>query len=328
MNKVKNNAHRSLNRLILSLSLLSFSAAASIQNDCLQVRAVGICYWYYYFGSETTVIYGHFNPEVIVDITNPQGVNRAEDGYRTDSQNRNHNNLIFQEASAYGHPFSGQLYCPSETTAIQPFFISELDEPSWRWGGMDSLTTAAWVPGLREIGNWPKNNWGAVYPRTGWTTQHSEPKASGIVAQRVGDIITRDIEPHVYISILDDRIMYVDDDMVTWPPKELEENTNKEGWWQITELDFGSASSGDSSTSSSSSSSSSSDSSDSLFGFDLECLLFGEDDTTDMQGWGSGKVNEDGEYRYTLWRPYTCCEVGTGALVPVMMPYPSPEVTN
>lgn len=288
--------------LLLYLCLLSFPARA--MNNCLQFTVVGICYWYYYYGSETTILYGHFNPDVIVDITNPQGVDRVEAAYRTDSQDRNHNNLIYQDARSYGHPLTGQIYCPSNTDALSPYFWSELDTPSWRWGGLDMFTAAAWIPGLREIGNFPLNTWGAVYPRTGLTIQHSEPKSSGIVAQRVGDIITRDSQPHIYRSILGDSV-FVEDEKIAWSPDSLDENTSENGWWQITHLESSSGSSA------------------------LECLIFGENDTASSKGWGGGKVQEDGEYRYTLWRPYTCCEVGTGVLIKIPVnPFPNPVITN
>lgn len=278
------------------MSLLA-TPGVVIPNDCLQFMVVGICYWYYYFGSETTVLFGHFNPDVIVEITNPEGVNRAEDGgYSDGTENRNHQNVIYQDARVYGHPLTGQLYCPSTTDALSPYFLSELDTVAWQTGGLDLLDYASWVPGFREIGGWPTNNWGAVYPRTGWTVQHSEPKASGIVAQRVGDIITRDDQPHVYLSILGNYLL-VEDDKFTWPPDSLEENTNEEGWWE--ELDFG------------------------------QCFLFGENDIATLRGWGGGRVADDGEYTYTLWRPYTCCEIGTGVLIKIqIMPYPYNVVTN
>jgi integrating conjugative element protein (TIGR03756 family) len=166
------------------------------------------------------------------------------------------------------------------------------------------FTAAAWIPGLREIGNFPLNTWGAVYPRTGWTIQHSEPKSSGIVAQRVGDIITRESQPHIYRSILGDSV-FVEDEKITWSPDSLDENTSENGWWQITQLESSSGSSA------------------------LECLIFGENDTVSSNGWGGGKVQQDGEYRYTLWRPYTCCEVGTGVLIKIPVnPFPNPVITN
>lgn len=279
------------------LILCLFSLPVNAANNCLQFRVIGICYWYYYFGSDTTILYGHFNPDVIVTVSNEQGVDRVEDNVRDDTQNRNHNNLIYQDAIAYGHPLTGQIYCPSNTKALIPYFSSVIDTTGWRWGVPDILTADAIVPGLKEIGSWPANSWGAVYPRTGWTIQHSEPKASGIIAQRVGDIITREGEPHVYLSILGNRV-FVSDDKITWSPESLDENTSENGWWQITQ--------GDS-----------------------ECHVFGENDTTSTTGWGGGRVQEDGEYSYTLWRPYTCCETGTGVLIKIqVLPYPIPVITN
>ncbi len=299
VNIVKSQKLRFGVKALLILCLLSLPVKAA--NNCIQFTVVGICYWYYYYGSETTILYGHFNPDVIVDVTNEQGVDRVEDAKRQDTQNRNHNNLIFQDAKAYGHPLTGQIYCPSNTDALSPYFSSALDATAWRWGVADMLTSSALVPGLREIGDWPASSWGAVYPRTGWTIQHSEPKSSGIIAQRVGDIITRDGEPHVYLSILDG--LFVDDEKMVWSPDSLEENTSEQGWWQITELDSKSIS--------------------------LECLIFGENDTAKTTGWGGGKVQKDGKYRYTLWRPYTCCEIEAGVLIKIPInPFPDPILTN
>jgi integrating conjugative element protein (TIGR03756 family) len=300
MNRLIKTGYQSRKVKILLL-FLCLSIPAKAANNCLQFTVVGICYWYYYYGSDTTILYGHFNPDVIVDITNPEGVDRVEDAKRDDTQNRNHQNLVYQDAKAYGHPLTGQIYCPSNTDALSPYFSSTLDTTAWRWGVPDMLTTDALIPGLKEIGDWPASSWGAVYPRTGWTIQHSEPKSSGVVAQRVGDIITRDHEPHVYRSILDG--LFVEDEKMVWSPDSLDENTSENGWWQITELDSKSVS--------------------------LECLIFGENDTASTSGWGGGKVQENGEYRYTLWRPYTCCEIKAGVLIKIPInPFPNPILTN
>jgi hypothetical protein len=75
--------------------------------------------------------------------------------------------------------------------------------------------------------------WGHVYPRTDWTIQHSQPKATVVVAQRVGDIITRNGQPHVYWSILGESV-FIEDNKLTWSPGSLIENSNEEGRWQPT----------------------------------------------------------------------------------------------
>jgi integrating conjugative element protein (TIGR03756 family) len=160
------------------------------------------------------------------------------------------------------------------------------------------LTLAAAIPGQREIGNWPTNNWGHLYPRGGWNTQHSEPKAAAVVAQRVGDIITREDEPHVYDDIVGQPV-FVEDEKFTWSPEELIENTNREGWFQMMEPEF------------------------------EQCTVFGVDDTTDTTGWGGGRVAEDGDYIFALWRPYTCCEISDGFLIDInFIDFPFPEITN
>ncbi|WP_238527350.1 TraU family protein [Methylomonas methanica] len=115
---------------------------------------------------------------------------------------------------------------------------------------------------------------------------------------RFRDIITREGEPHLYRSILGQRL-FVEDEKVTWSPGSLIENSNESGWWQpvMPKLE--------------------------------QCLLFGVNDVLDSRGWGGGRVAEDGEYIHALWRPYTCCEIKDGALIVIdFMPYPSPIVTN
>jgi len=290
------------NTLLVSLSLTVLLNCSALADDCIQLRVVGVCIWIICtpFGCDINVTpkIGHFNPDVLVKVTNPQGIERVEDPQRSDTHNRNHNNLIQQDAVAVGHPLTGRIYCPSNTSASSPYFVSKLDQPSWRWGGLDALNPAAWVPGLREIGRWPLNHWGHVYPRTGWTVQAEAPKAAAVVAQRVGDIITRDGQPHLYRSILG-QSLFVADEKLTWSPGSLVENSNEAGWWQPTAPKL------------------------------EQCLLFGVNDVLDTRGWGGGRVADDGEYTHALWRPYTCCEVKDGVLIVIdFMPYPSPVVTN
>jgi len=287
----------------LALSLFLFSATANATTyDCLQFRVVGVCIWIIctIFGCDisVTVKYGHFNPDVLVRVNNPQGVNRVEDPKRTDTHNRNHNNLIFQDAWAVGHPLTGRIYCPSITSAGSSYFFSQLDSFAWRYPGLDSLTPGALIPGIHEIGNWPSNVWGHLYPRNGWTTQASEPKSSAVVAQRVGDIITRRNQPHVYRNIVGP-FMTVKNNKIVWNPSELVENSNEEGWFQMMQPKL------------------------------EQCTVFGEDDRASLREWGGGRKSKDGVYYYALWRPYTCCDVDSGVLIVIdFIPYPFPVIKN
>ena len=281
----------------------SLAHSAVVSPACLQFAVVGVCIWiicYYTCNVSVTLKLGHFNPEAVVEVTNPQGVDRVEDPQRIDTHNRNHNNLISQDAAVIGHPLTGRIYCPSHSTAGEFYFISRLDIPSWRWGGLDTFTLGAFVPGVHEIGAWPLNTWGALYPRTGWTTQSSAPKSAGVIAQRAGDIVTRSGEPHLYNPISGGKI-FVKDKKFTWAPlKGLTENTNRYGWFQPT-----------------------------FPNIEPHCVVMGKNDLVSLTDWGGGRVSASGDYAYTLYRPYTCCDIKEGFLIDITFaPFPIHVETN
>ena len=84
------------------------------------------------------------------------------------------------------------LVCPPRTIPLMPHFIIDTDALVWREIiPIESLYPASLIPGLKEIGNWPLNTWGNVFPRTGMALQQEEPKAGAILAQRAGEITTR-----------------------------------------------------------------------------------------------------------------------------------------
>ncbi|HFD11908.1 MAG TPA: hypothetical protein ENJ32_05500 [Crenotrichaceae bacterium] len=267
----------------------SVGLSTGISAQCMMLQVIGVCIWIICAPKCKITIkirIGHYNPEALVEISNPQGIERAEDPRRIDTKNRNHNNLVFQEAFALGHPFSGQIYCPSHASALTPYFSSILDAAFWRTGLIDMLTAAALFPGVREIGHWPRNTWGPLFPREGWTIQHSAPKASAIIAQRVGDIITQDGQSHVYNEIGTQRVFLEKNKFTFAPAKGVKENTAWYGWWQPLYPNLEQA-----------------------------CLIFGTDDRATISGWGGGRVSESGEYAYALWRPYTCCEKADGVVI-------------
>ena len=128
-------------------------------------------------------------------------------------------------------------------------------------------------------GGW---NGGGIYPRSGWVIQHSDSKGGGVIAHRVGDIITREDQPHIYDEELaEGNSIFTEDDYFTWAPGPLEENTNEEGWFQPI-----------------------------LPEFDINCYVIGEKDSDQY-------LDDDGEYTWLLWRPYTCCEIDAGFLIDI-----------
>ena len=260
----------------------------------------------------TSLKVGHYNPDLVVSSYNELGGNpwmeirmtlglaqktAAEGllgsllpvpidsaGNRTEgtSGNRDHKNMIFRETDAIGHPLSSLsgivagvgMLCQTETTSFVPYFQSGLDALSWRQEVPEIFYPESLVPGLREIGNWPLQTWGGVYPRTGWTTQAEEPKAAAINAQRAGDIVTRVGQPHVYVPVTP-----TSSGQRVWSPGPLLENDRRTGTWQmlvpLTES---------------------------------SCDVFGTNDLASIAGWGGGRVDGEGDYVWNLWRPYKCCE--------------------
>jgi integrating conjugative element protein (TIGR03756 family) len=262
---------------------------------------------------ETSIKIGHYQPDAVVSSYNELGGNpwveiRAtlglaqkaaatgllgsllsipvdSAGNRTEgSRNRrDHRNLVFRETDVVGHPLgslsgivAGTGYvCESQTLSFFPYFQSGVDALSWRLGVPEMFYPASLIPGLREIGSWPLQTWGGVYPRTGWTTQAEEPKSAAINAQRAGDIATRTLQPHVYVPINGSS----SSDQRVWPPGPLVEGEPATGEWQML-----------------------------LPKAEPSCAVFGTNDLASVNGWGGGRVDPEGDYAWNLWRPYSCCK--------------------
>jgi len=304
-------------RDITTAGITAETATAALA--CSRWQPIGVCFWLrctlFSCSVNTSLKVGHYNPDLMVSAYHEVGGNpwaemRATlgaaakaagqtivstllgvdigEGNRTEgTAHRDHQNLRFKEADAIGHPVSALssvadisgLICPSETTAFVPYFQSTLDLLAWRTEIPESLFPAAFIPGLREIGDFPVNTWGGVYPRSGFVTQAEDPKAGAVAAQRAGDIVTRTGQPHVYVPAGAGGGTTTTGGVRVWLPPSLVENDPATGWWQM-HSPVPAAS----------------------------CEAFGENDTVSVASWADGKVDEHGDYAWSLWRPYKCCE--------------------
>lgn len=190
--------------------------------------------------------------------------------------------LVYREADAFGHPFNlgdwapeiGGLICGSQTYPFQPVFQSAFDGYNWRVGLGELIFIAEALPGMSVVGTPFLNNWGKVYRRTGFISQYNYPKANAVIAQRVGSIITRAGQPHVYYPLTRDpggRMHYVD------LPPPLDENSPDGGVWRMIAPTK-----------------------------DSGCYVFGQD-TPITNPWSDGRHAEDKAAVFELWRPYDCC---------------------
>jgi integrating conjugative element protein (TIGR03756 family) len=283
---------------------------------CLRWMPVGVCFWLRCsaFGCsvESSLKVGHYTPDLVVSVYNELGGNPWSEiratlglaqrtaamgllgsllsvpidsaGNRTEgtADRRDHKNLVFRESDAIGHPLSTlsdvvsgvDLLCESQSTSFVPYFQSGLDALAWRQEIPEIFYPASAVPGLREVGTWPLQTWGSVHPRTGWTIQAEEPKAAAVNAQRAGDIVTRTAQPHLYLPLTGPN----SGSQRIWPPGPLVETDARTGTWQML-----------------------------LPKPEPSCDVFGLNDLADPTGWGGGRVDPEGDYVWTLWRPYQCC---------------------
>jgi len=282
--------------------------------SCMRWMPIGLCFWlrcgFRGCRVRTSVKVGHYNPDLVVSSYNAlggspwlemrstlgtaqkvaatgilgrllrfpidSGANRTEGGRGA----RDHRNLVFRETDAIGHPLSTfsrisfGVICRAQARPFVPYYQSGVDALSWRSALPEILYPASLVPGLHEIGSWPLQSWGGVFPRNGWTTQSEEPKAAAITAQRVGDIVTRSGQPHLYVPLSGPN----SGSQRVWPPGPLSENNARTGAWQMVSPKV-----------------------------DSSCGIFGNNDLAQTASWSSGRVDAGGMYTWNLWRPYKCC---------------------
>jgi len=209
-----------------------------------------------------------------VDLADSAGTHSQAD--RTDKQRR------FRDADAIGHPAAGLpdlVTCPSAVIPFVPYYQSKLDAAVWRsYLPAELLLPASWVPEMREVGNWPLNTWGNVYPRTGEVVQQHEVKAAAVLSQRVADFITRPAQPHVYAYVASGGTRRRRGQLV-WDPPPARENDPMGGLWQMN------------------------------VAVPTPCHIFGLNDTASPASYGDAMTTHSGSYAYTLWRPYACCRV-------------------
>lgn len=268
---------------------------SALSPDCLSYRVVGICFWLAcsILGCEvrTSVRVSHYVPDAVVSSYSNTGQNPWTDvaamsasnstaqagGDGTTNQAHENNLAQFRNADVVGHPAtlvfqqfarSFGYSCEGAGRAFVPYLLSTLDTLAWRYNIPEMLYPEALIPGRREIGaRTSLNMWGNVYPRGGFLHQTDAYKASAVVAQRAGDVVTRRGQAHVYQPLLPLVPVNLGG---YWPAGELVENDASTGKWQ--EL---------------------------VPRLSATCASFPHS-APRVQA-------HDGGYAWALWRPYSCC---------------------
>ena len=294
------------------LTLADILTAPTLDRSCHHYCLTGICVWLkctlVSCRIKTSVRVRHYNPDLVVSVYDQPGDNpwreaqslfgatekRLSDslvslfhsapaggGHRVEGGSpAADQSLRFKEATAIGNPqvlasdflASTGYFCPSAATPFMPYFSSSIDALSWRLGTPEMLYLSHLLPGRRVVGSGLQQQWGPVWPRTGFILQKDDAKAAAVIAQRVGNIVTQAGQPHIY-SALDDNGY-----SKTWLPGELIENREETGVWQMLAPKV-----------------------------DQQCYVFGKNDVL-SRAWSAGRQTADKRYAFSLWRPYECCQ--------------------
>lgn len=202
-------------------------ARRSLQSNCLDWKIVGVCFWLHCkYGRckiNTTPRIRHYLPDVVFTAYDQTGFppwtelrsllhlnsslgSLLQGGSFPSTDTADGHALRFKEVDAVGHPFPLRkkvfdvpYLCRSQAKPLFPYFVSTLDHLEWR-GGLESARPESLTPGLREIGNWPQNSWGAIFPRTGFVLQAEDAKAAAVAVQRAADIVTQPDQARVYVA--------------------------------------------------------------------------------------------------------------------------------
>lgn len=223
--------------------------------SCLEYQVVGACYWLRCtnFGCKvkTSTKVRHYVPDAVVSSYSSTGENpwtevrtlsgpisHAKGGGSGTTNDQHENNLsIFKNVDVIGHPgiaafnafaSSSGYTCAGAGKPYVPNMLSTLDYIGWRYGIPENVYPQSLIPGIREIGSrLAINLWGNVYPRSGFLHQVDDHKASAVMAQRAGDIVTRPGQVHVYQPLL------AAPSPGYWPAGELRESDPSTGKWQM-----------------------------------------------------------------------------------------------
>lgn len=255
--------HLKIRRALPALMLLTTPAFAintativpsAFSPTCMDYRIVGVCYWLRCtpFGCKvkTSAKVGHYVPDAVVSSYASTGQNpwtevkmlsaatsTSKGGGSGTTNSAHENNLAaFKNVDVIGHPgiiafnafASGSGYaCSGAGTPYVPNMLSTLDYVAWRYGVPESVFPQSVTPGVREIGSRSTLNlWGNVYPRSGFLHQADDYKAAAVMAQRAGDVVTRNGQVHVYQPLI------AMPQPGYWPAGELRETEIRTGKWQ------------------------------------------------------------------------------------------------
>ena len=285
-------------------------------SSCLHYKVTGVCFWLQCDGPicsvNQTLKVDHYLPDAEVsvyrkDTSNPwdyantvidsaaqrigqtqtQSLLNFKMGYGSENAGSiQSQDSHFKEVDIIGNPAISlftqyaELLLPSQATPFLPYYLSMADAYMWRSPLTETvLYPSSIVPGVHMVGSLI-NNWGSIYPRTGFLNQPADAKAAAVLAQRAADIATKDYQPHVYTKLNSDSCG--DHCQVA----AATENSTETQWQMIYPNN------------------------------EHQCIAFGENDLMQLHPWNSEAAQKGhGNYAWILWRHYHGCIPGQGQYI-------------
>ena len=329
----------------------------SYQSNCLDWKVVGVCLWLHCkYGRcrvNTTIRVSHKLPDLVFTAYDHPGQTPWTEmrllpdlfdiggGSFPIIDSQTSSSLRFKEVDAIGHPlplqrklFNVPYLCRSQAKPLFPYYRSVQDILEWRNNGIESLRVESVTPGLREIGSWPGNSWGAIYPRNGFVMQSDDAKAAAVTVQRAADIVTQPDQVRVYVPFGytgHRRVQHGDSKAST-----ATACANSGGIWQTSKGPAADPNCARDQTVQECLKTPAARLSNTRGRCRQQtqmawmpainernaswqmispktqsrCETFGS-----MANWSSGKTSRDGGYAWNLWRPYECCAPGKGKFI-------------
>jgi integrating conjugative element protein (TIGR03756 family) len=192
--------------------------------NCLHYQIpTHFCLWISKWGEiNTTPIVSHYLPDLVISIFNKshdnpwleinkildsvgqpiqQGIVKGVTGFNAGSgnhsfQDQHEQGVIFKEADVIGNPMLAMIpahgLLPSTATPWWPYFQSMSDSLLWRGLPPAALAEEGLALGLNVVHHvgTGMTNYGGVYPHEGKVVGDNDVKASSVIAQRAGDLVT------------------------------------------------------------------------------------------------------------------------------------------
>jgi integrating conjugative element protein (TIGR03756 family) len=302
---------------VSSIDIVRDTVACTLNNTCAKWEVTGLCFWLDcdpFCAVNTTLKVDHYLPDFVVSVYKGHRHNAWQEpeitGYdaaaykagqwqtqsllqadlgqgnqsaATPSEQDTH----FKEVDVIGNPallfFQNlpRLFLPSQARPWMLYYLSLADAYQWRsplveiaLHPVNSLT-----PGRRVVGSF-LNNWGSIFPRTGFLNQPSDQKAAAVIAQRAVDIVAAQhtaSAPHIA------RALSSSSCGEACAVEDMQENSAQHALWQM------------------------------VYPFsEKSCGVFGDNDLPGRPWEQNAYRQGEGNYVWILWRHYHGCIPGDG----------------